>query len=248
MRKRDRILQLYANLVKYPLFKIQPSSETIQQTNTGEVILKSAHPVSIHTEEKLFLLTYLLQKSKQQENDLIIKLKQLAEITSLHDYKIILKEIQKIKSINLKLIPNSDLLVSPITSYSLNTQKNLIIITFDPKFLELCSCKYTLKINLDVYLKLNPIGKNVYKYLLANSSRESLKIESIKQRCHINITHYYHIREKLKKIMLFLKDSNIIKDFSFDKDKVNYSFCYKNKEEIFDFELEENENYKVIRL
>lgn len=232
-KKHFSNIKVYAKMLKYPMFPIVKDKEVTHYIGHITVTMSSSIPVNTNTEEKLFALLYLIRNEKAKVELLsnkeieyyVIKcnIKDLAKACSTKDYKNIIDELENLLRVTFTFSNpnNSKFSFTSISAVKYDASTGNITVVMNSIFYRLCNSSMTLHINFEKYQKLPPAAKNVYKYLIANSDREYLLIDTIKERCHINTTSKHHTVAKLKTTAELLKKENLLKSF-----KINYPRFY----------------------
>lgn len=231
-------IKVYSKLLKYPMFPIIKDTEVTHYVNDITVTMKSSIPVNTNTEEKLFALLYLIRNNKAKTELLSnkdieyyvvkCKIKDLAEACSTKNYGNIIEELENLLKVTFTFVNpnNSRFSFTPIAAVKYDAPTGTVTTVMNSIFYRLCNSSMTLHINFEKYQKLPPAAKNVYKYLIANSDREYLLIDTIKERCHINTASKHHTVAKLRTIAELLKKENLLKSFRIDYPKFYFQLTF----------------------
>lgn len=211
MNKKHFDIQVYSKMLKYPMFPIVRDIEVTHFIHNIAITMRSSIPVSTNTEEKLFALLYLIKNkiakiellSNKEIEYYVIKctIKDIAQACSTKDYKNIIDELENLMKVTFTFAnPNgSRFSFTPIAAVKYDASTGIVTTVMNSIFYKLCNSNMTLHLNFEKYQKLPPTAKNLYKYLIANSDKECLLINTIKERCHIKTTTKHHTVAKIKK-------------------------------------------------
>lgn len=231
-------IKVYSKLLKYPMFPVIRDTEVTHYVNGITVTMKSSIPVNTNTEEKLFALLYLIRNNKAKIELLSnkdieyyvikCKIKDLAEACATKNYRNIIEELENLLKITFAFTNpnNSKFSFTPVAAVKYDAPSGSITVVMNSIFYRLCNSSMTLHLNFKKYQKLPPAAKNVYKYLIANSDREYLLVDTIKERCHIKTSSKHHTVAKLKTIAELLKKENLLKSFKIDYPRFHFQLSF----------------------
>lgn len=176
-------VKLYYRLLKYPLAlaKRRPGPMRICYNlgNGGHVTIESPEVITGEDLEKMYAAIYIAQKGTRKsivEDDKTVTIGLLmfdiAKITNNHNYKHIINSIKRISKVTITY-SDSDQKKGGITHllYEAKWDETTgeVEITFNRKFYYAC-LKQALTLNLDMYVKLSDTEKNLYSFIISNSS------------------------------------------------------------------------------
>lgn len=244
---------IYHRMMRYPVFPptktyYEKNKKIIHKLNEYGSVIAIPSDTTVEDFEKLCALMYLVKNNKAQKIDTeyydkesktevtIIEssLYELKKITNCHSYLAILESLIKIS--NMTIIydfinsknQHEKIFIKPIFKVVLVEGSYKIKIHFMKQFFDCCFNK-GLYFDLDILLKLPPIAKNVYLYLLANMDKKIFCREKIISRCLIYAKTKKDQIKLLKRALQALQKFNVIKGYQINAGLVSVEFSKINK-------------------
>lgn len=235
--------KIYHRLVRYPIYPVSARKKVVQSVDKGTIIMQSSTPVSIEHFEKLFVLLHLTQtnkaeieflKSEKFEGKEFVlircKLFEIRKVLNSTNYENIIESFARLTFVNIiydlvnfKEKERYKIVTHPILSAEHDVKNHTILVSIERFFYDVCLEK-SLCINIKHFVKLSPIAKNIYLFLLANLDKEKFDLNTICQRCNLLGYKPADARKKIKKALSQIIDiTKLIKGFKVEKDTIHIS-------------------------
>lgn len=225
MNNRDRDVDIYNRILKYPVFSLQRRRDkgydkTIQLDN-ATIRVTCFQTVNSDDRELLFVLAYLFTIA--EKNNATTVNADETQITAeffTRDISLLLRSnnyehfeecLHRLTS--LTIFYSDEKKEKPLRllhDYKINKETHTITVHFDYDFYKRCK-EGGITVSLDKLLQLSPVGQSLYCVFIANSN--IYKEETLIERTGISASRYDKSQETLKRAFKEIKEKHIIKDF-----------------------------------
>jgi hypothetical protein len=231
---REGNIEIYRRILKYSPFALKRRKgihHSVHRLDTGGTITAVAHEVvTVEDAEKLYALILHGQADEIKtvcNNFSVVavhcKLSDIKNNTKCHDYKKIVRALERVAGMTLKYeYAADDILITHII-HKITMKKDTVTAMFDADFFRACQEK-SLTLHFPTYQQLTPVGKNLYGFLISNSGNvfsEDLLLE----RCGIGKGRKDKMQHVLKRALQELTDKAII--ITYDVIKKNGKRMYQ---------------------
>lgn len=244
--------QIYHRFMRYPLFPPTKSfykkhKKVVHALDEHGEVIAIVQNVTVEDFEALAAALRLVIENKANKTDtkyitpikgreteitiVHVNLSDLKRKLNRHSYIDIWTSLVKISHIDIvydfvtEKGKHEKIILKPIIQ-AIATQDNQIEIHFMKLFFDNCFQK-CLRFDLDVLLKLPPIAKNVYLYLMANTDKEIFRLQTILSRCLLTSREFKEQKKDLKRALNALKKLKLLKNFEITKDRVKIQYNRK---------------------
>lgn len=235
--------KIYHRLARYPVYPVSARKKIVQKVDKGTIIMQSSTPVSVENFEKLFVLLHLIQTNKAEveflqsekfegkEFVLIrCRISEIGKVLNSNDYEDMVESFAKLTFVNIiydlvnfKGKERYKIITHPILSAEHDIKNNTILVSMEKFFYEVCLEK-SMCINIKHFVKLSPIAKNMYFFMVANLDKEKYDLNTICQRCNLIGYRPSDARKKIRKALSQIRDiTKLIRDFKVEKDTIYIS-------------------------
>lgn len=236
-KNKNTDTHVYHRLARYPVFPLSPKKKVVQQVKEGMVIMQSVAEVSTEHFEKLFVLLHLDQKGLTEREILVsekfegkefilikCKIKEIAKILNSKDYKNIVEAFEKLATVTITFVLKNykgekerRLTTHPILFADYKESETTILIGMEKFFYEICLEK-SLQINIKHYVKLSPLAKNLYLFLLANYEKNEFNLDTVCQRTNLHLRPSDARKQLRKALKQIANVTGLLKSATVEKD------------------------------
>lgn len=230
----QKYVKLYRRILKYPpvlTARKKGPMRIIHHLVDGEVIIEAPKAVTVEDLEKALAIIWLAQHNKAKItegiNEIIIQtsMYQIAQICNNHNYLHIWQCLKKVATLTIEYIFQKHqeyFALHVINKVHWDNKDASLSVSFDKTFFELCMNK-ALKMDLQTYINLSPVSKNLYSFFITNSYSK-FEEKTLIERAVIMASALKNQRRILLNSLQELKEKSIIKNFS--KQKINKTWIY----------------------
>lgn len=240
--EKQKELDIYNIILKYPPFltsrRRNKTTDIKHYLRNGGYIHATADcAVTVEDAEKMFaaiLLSFQPYRMKHGAIDVVscyVYLSDIKKLCNTHDYNSIFDSLQHIAKLTItqtdekgKTIQITHMLHKVVR---LEGNEGVIQMLLDYDFYAYCKNKATsLTIDVQKYIQLNPITKNLYSFIITNSNNVFYE-DTLIERALIQVSRRDKAQAMLKNALQELKDAYVIKD---------YELITKNKQRMYRIE------------
>lgn len=203
--QNDVYVEVYRRILKYPPFTPGRAGGVMHikhQLTDGYIEATAPEHVTTEDAEKMFVCIVLAKEKRSEEKTITTSchIADVRKIINCNDDKYIERALKRTAKLTLSMHFSKKTIVTHIIHYvELDYATGIITIVWDRLIYDACKTK-ALTLNLSLYIRLTPVAKNLYSFLIANQGREFYE-DTVVERCVIKAKRKDKAQEMLKKAL-----------------------------------------------